>query len=107
MMMHFMLVHVTILLILAFFILFAASKADGLVRLLGYVLGVWLVVAAVLHVAAPFVPGMSAMHEGMMHERWMHHWDKEPLPTQVPAPAQPATPAAPPASTPPPAPKTH
>lgn len=105
MMMHFMLIHVTILLILAFFILFAASKADGFVRLLGYVLGGWLVLAAVLHVAAPFVPGMSGMHEGMMHGHWMHRWDdKEPLPTQVPSPAQPAQPAAPPA--PAPAPKT-
>ena len=100
MMMHFMLVHVTILLILAFFILFAASKADGFVRLLGYVLGAWLVIAAVLHVAAPFVPGMSGMHEGMMHGRWMQHWgngEPQALPTQVPPPAQPATPASPPA----------
>jgi hypothetical protein len=53
MMMHSMMLvgvvlHVTLFLTLAFFVLFAAQKADGLVKLLGNVIGVWLLILAVL-----------------------------------------------------------
>ncbi len=100
MMIHFLVVHVTLLLIVAFFILFAASRADGLIRLFGTVLGVWVVIVAVLHVVAfcmPGMMGMKGMHEGMMHGQWMHHWgsaDAGYATTPV-QPAPPATPAAP------------
>jgi hypothetical protein len=99
---HFLIAHVTILLIVAFFILFAASKADGLIKLFGTILGAWVVIVALLHVVGYFVPGMMGAkgpgmwHEGMMREHWMHHWGEQaPAPAAVPvqpAPA-PATPA--------------
>lgn len=101
---HFLVVHVTVLLVLAFFILFAASKAEGLVALLGNVLGVWVIIVAVLHIVAYFLPGTFGMREGMMHGggmmhgRWMHQWSDEAQPQAspttpsqaVPAPATPA-----------------
>lgn len=40
--------HLTLFLTLAFFVLFAAQKADGLVKLLGNVVGVWLLILAVV-----------------------------------------------------------
>ena len=77
--------HVTILLIVAFFILFAAGKADGFVKLLGTVLGLWLCLVALLIVAAcvtapmfggkPFGMDMMAAHGG-----WMHHYEQPPAP---------------------------
>ena len=96
-MVHILIVHVTLLLIVAFFILFAASRAEGLVALLGNVLGVWVVIVAVLHIVAFFIPGMFGMKgEGMMrdgmHGHWMHHWGEPQA-----APAQPAQPVPPPA----------
>ena len=98
-MVHFMLMHVTILLIVAFFVLFAASKAEGIVSLFGYLLGAWLVLGAVLHVVGFFMPGALGMkpgpHEGTMREHWMHHWGEQqaaPAPAAAPA-AKPATPA--------------
>jgi hypothetical protein len=94
MMIHFLVVHVTLLLILAFFILFAASRADGLLKLFGGALGLWVVIIAVLHVVAfcmPGMMGMKGMHDGMMHGPWAHHWGSE-APAAAPAPA-PATPA--------------
>jgi len=94
------------LLIVAFFILFAAQKADGLVSLLGNVLGAWVVIIAVLHIVGFFMPGMmgmkapGTMHGGMMHEHWMHGWGgrpdgaaPQPAPAAAPAPTQ--TPPAP------------
>src|SRR5579863_3642687 len=96
-----LIVHVTLLLVVAFFILFAAQKADGLVSLLGTVLGVWVVIVAVLHVVGFFMPGMMGMkdmHESGMREHWMHHWGYDSAsptaaPNQPVPPAQPATPA--------------
>lgn len=95
---HFLIMGVTFHLVLAFFILFAASKADGLVALLGRVLGLWVILLAVLHIVGFFAPGLVGMKGGdMMHGRWMHHWGHE-----MPAAAPPA-PAAAPQSAPPPA----
>lgn len=94
-MVHFLIAHVTILLVVAFFILFAASKAEGIVALFGNVLGVWVVIVAILHIVGFFMPGMMGMkgpgmmHDGMMHGHWMHHWDGD---AQT-APATPAQPA--------------
>jgi uncharacterized membrane protein required for colicin V production len=93
---HFLVLHVTLLLIVAFFILFAASRADGLLKLFGSVLGVWVVIVAVLHIVAFCMPGMMGMkgvHDGM-HGQWMHHWGSE-APTAAPAPAVAPAPAMP------------
>ena len=46
------LLHVTLLAVVAFFVLFAAQKAEGLVKLLGNVVGVWLLVLAALAILA-------------------------------------------------------
>jgi len=97
---HFMIVHVAMLLIVAFFIFFAAQKADGFVSLFGNILGALLVIGAVLHIVALFVPGFlgmkpGMMHDGMMRDRWMHH-DNAATPAPMAAPAKPApAPAAP------------
>ncbi len=104
--------HITILLIVAFFILFAASKAEGLVKLLGMLLGGWLVLVAVLIVVAcvtrpmfggkPFGMDMHALHGGWMSHEGMMQSDQQPAPAATPAPATPA-PAAPAPATPAPA----
>lgn len=44
--------HVTLFAVLAFFVLFAAQKAQGLVKLLGNIVGVWLLLLAILIVVA-------------------------------------------------------
>jgi hypothetical protein len=91
--------HVTILLILAFFVLFAAGKADGFAKLLGTLLGWWLVLVAVLmlvaHLTAPMFGGkpfgmdLKAMHGGWMHHDRMDSDDQTPAPAKVaPAPAK-------------------
>jgi hypothetical protein len=90
--------HVTILLILAFFILFAASRADGFVKLLGTLLGGWLVLVAVVIIVAcitrpmfggkPFGMDMHELHGGWMHHDGMHS-DGQAAPA-APAPAKPA-----------------
>jgi hypothetical protein len=102
---------VTVLLIVAFFILFAAGRADGFAKLLGTVLGYWLVLIALLvivgHVTAPMFGGkpfgmdMHGMHGGWMHHDGMAH-DGGPPPDAMQPAAPPATVSpAPPAATPP------
>ncbi|HKD21515.1 MAG TPA: hypothetical protein VKB71_05855 [Rhizomicrobium sp.] len=105
-MIHFLILHVTVLLIVAFFVLFAASKADGIVRLFGNILGLWLVLVAVLHIVGFFVPGalgMKGMHEGMMHDHWMHHMGDTAAPAATPATVAPSPAATPAPATPAPA----
>jgi hypothetical protein len=64
--------HATAIAVLAFFILFSASKAEGLVRTLGYVLGIWVLIIAVLAFVGPAVgpmlgfPMMDHMRHGWM-----------------------------------------
>jgi hypothetical protein len=97
---HFMIMHVAMLLIVAFFIFFAAQKADGLVSLFGNILGVLIVLGALFHIVGMFVPSMAmkmGMHDDGMHGHWMHHEDAgggvpSPMPMTV-APAKPAAPA--------------
>ena len=100
-MLHHLIIHVTMLLIVAFFILVVAQKAEGFVSLLGNILGAWVVIAAVLHIVAFFMPGMmdmkapGMMHGGMMHEHWMHECGGKPdglapQPAPAAAPAKPA-----------------
>jgi hypothetical protein len=88
--------HLILVAVLAFFVLFAASKADGFVKILGNVLGYLLLIAAVLCLlgaaTAPMFGGrpfgmtsLGTMHPGM-EQGWGHHmWG--------PPPAQPAPPA--------------
>ncbi|MGD0189530.1 MAG: hypothetical protein ABSD74_02190 [Rhizomicrobium sp.] len=101
--------HVTLLLILAFFVLFAASRADGFVKLLGTLLGYWLVLVAVLIVAAcvtrpmfggkPFGMDMHGAHGDWMHHGWMHS-DQAASPAAAPAPSPMPAPAPAPAAAP-------
>ncbi len=94
--------HATALGVLAFFILFAASKAEGFVKLLGNILGIWVLLIAVCAV----VFGVwHAIHGGpdrdvdRMHHSWFMMWhDHGPMgpPPGVPqANAPAAAPAAP------------
>ncbi len=92
--------HATLALIVAFFILFAASKAEGLVKLLGTVLGLWVLVLTIVLVAgavtAPMFGGKPfGMDMHAMHDHWMHHdGDHDGGPGMMPppgaAPMQPA-----------------
>jgi hypothetical protein len=97
-MLHFQIMHVVVILIVAFFVFFAAQKADGLVSLFGNLLGALLLVGAALHIAAIFVPGLAMKHgmghDGMMGGRW-HHCEVQPAaataaPAAAPAPAKPS-----------------
>jgi hypothetical protein len=97
---HFMIMHVAMLLIVAFFIFFAAQKADGLVSLFGNILGALLVLGALFHIVGMFVPSLGmkiGMHDdGMMRGHWMHHEDAAgggAVPSPMAAPAKPAAPA--------------
>lgn len=103
--MHFFLMHAVMhlmaALILSFFILFAASKADGIVKLFGNVLGILILVLAI----AGVVLGALHMHDhkdmmggDRMHgwgPPWMHHDDGDESPAQATPPATPAQPATP------------
>jgi hypothetical protein len=97
---HFMIMHIAMLLIVAFFIFFAAQKADGFVSLFGNILGVLVVLGALFHIVGLFVPGMAmkmGMHDDGMHGHWMHHEDAAGGGGGVPSPmmAEPAKPAQP------------
>ena len=84
--------HVTLLLIVAYFLLFSASKAEGLVKLLGTILGVWLMVVAAFVIIGwvtmpmfggrPFGMDMHAMHG---NGNWMHRDWQQPAPATTPA----------------------
>jgi hypothetical protein len=89
------LLHATVLSVIAFFVLFTASRAKGVLRTIGNVLGAWLFILAALaligSVAAPMFGG------GPMGFRMMgshgHHWmqPRQPGVGQPPATA-PASP---------------
>ena len=106
--------HVTVLSIVGYALLWTASKAEGIVALIGRLLGLWVFLLAILSVVAvvsapmfggkPF--GIDMMH-GHDHggPGWAHHWgrdgdrdgdeDKTPgastmAPAANPAPAKPA-----------------
>jgi len=69
------LLSLTVAAVLAFFVLFAAEKAGGLLRTFGRVLGVWLLVLAVLGAAgAAMAPMMGGRYFGweMGHMRAGH-----------------------------------
>jgi len=97
--MHFMwfgvLHHVLVMAVVAFFVLFAASKAGGFVKILGNVLGYLLLILAVLSIVcvatAPMFGGhpfgltvMERMHPGMMGPAWDHPPGPAPAPAPTP-----------------------
>jgi ABC-type multidrug transport system permease subunit len=91
--------HATAVAVIGFFVLFAAGKADGIVKLVGTLLGWWIwILAVLLVVCAVFCPTMGD-HMGM-HTGWMH-----PMAPPPPAAAAPANPPAAPAMQAAPAPK--
>lgn len=81
--------HATAMAVIGFFVLFAASKASGLVRAVGTALGWWLwLLAALFVVCALARPWMGDKDQG-----WADHWkmggwmhDQAPS-SQGPAPA--------------------
>ena len=85
--------HATVMLIVAYFIWFAASKANGLVRAIGMLLALWVLVLT--GISAAWM-GASASGNGpqfmqMMREHmggWMHGPEQsaQPAPAQTPAP---------------------
>jgi len=77
--------HTLIVAVIAFFVLFAASKADGFVRLLGTVLGWIILIVAVLSLLA----GIYHLATGkgpMMGDHWMMRMQTGP---ETPAPPEP------------------
>jgi len=66
------LLHATAVLIIGFFVLFAASKSQGLLKLIGNLLGVWLFILAVLAVIAPVLMGGPGAGVMGPHHPWMH-----------------------------------
>ena len=102
--------HVTVLSIVGYALLWTASKAEGIVALIGRLLGLWVFLLAILSIVAvvsapmfggkPF--GIDMMH-GHDHggPGWMHRWgrdgdrdgDGDKTPAANPAPA--AAPAKP------------
>lgn len=92
--MHFLagaILHATALAVLGFFVLFAAGKAGGIVKLVGTVLGWWLWILAVLAIVCALVcPGMGDKSGWMKGgEGWMHGPDAAApaKPEAAPAPA--------------------
>ena len=90
--------HFTVLAIVGYFLLYTASKADGIVALIGRLLGLWVFILAILSIVAGVAmhggKGWEGMHGHGMG--WMHRWDHDGAPDQTvtPPPAAPATPPA-------------
>jgi hypothetical protein len=93
--------HATVAGVIGFFVLFAASRADGIVKLVGTLLGWWLWIVAVLSIVCIFVcPTMGAKGMGWMHDHTDMHGDAmAPAKPDAAAPAKPEA-AAPAASAP-------
>lgn len=67
------LLHGTVIAILSFFVLFAASKADGRIKSFGIILGTWLAILALIAVIGLTfmsktggMSGMGGMNSSMM-----------------------------------------
>jgi hypothetical protein len=84
------LMSLTVFAVLAFFVLFAAQKAEGLTRILGRALGVWLLILAfIAAIGAATAPMMGGRPFGLEMQRHMTdaHCYGRPA-----APASPSTP---------------
>jgi hypothetical protein len=100
--------HATVLGIIAFFVLFAAGKAEGFVALLGRLLGYWVLLLAILSIVGGVYCSVTGKQvgPGWMHgpgHGWMHQWSPPgpdgaappPPPAAAPTTPAPATPAKP------------
>ncbi len=95
--------HATVIGVIAFFVLFAASKAEGFVALLGRLLGYWVLLIAIAALAAGIYFGMTGKGPMEMmhgHPGWGHHWGPGPM-MQPPAPPPSGAPLMPPPASPP------
>jgi hypothetical protein len=85
--------HATVAGIVGFFVLFAASKTEGIVKFVGTILGWWLWIIAVLSIVCVFVCPMMGDKMGDhwgMHGDWMHSSGSAPAPAAAAmAPAKP------------------
>ena len=87
------LLHATLLAVVGFFVLFAASRATGIVKRIGDVLGWWLLLLALLAIVGGAFLGPMVMHR--MHP-WMGHPDGwGPPPAAAPSTAAPSANTAP------------
>ena len=92
----FVLLQATVLAVIGFFVLFAASRSQGLLKHFGNVLGCWILaitlVALLAFAAAPLF-GVRPYSVGMIHNGWARGVP-DPLrqPPRLPASNQPATP---------------
>ncbi len=99
MLMHAIL-HATVAGIIGFFVLFAANKAEGIVKFVGTILGWWLWIIAVLSIVCVFVCPRMGDNGGAWADRmhgWMHDGGKPEgaPPMTAPEPAKPAPAPAP------------
>ena len=81
--------------VIGFFVLFAASKAEGLVKRIGNILGVWLYILAALALIGWIV--VAAAGGAMMSRHMMafhHQWGPSAWPANTAAPTNAAAPAA-------------
>ncbi len=82
--------HAIVLALVAFFVLFAAGRADGFVKMLGNVLGYLLLILAVLCIVCAVMAPMFGGHPfGLSIMEHMHPgmgpgWDHQPAPAPVP-----------------------
>jgi len=82
-------VHATFIAVVGFFVLFAAGKSSGIVRMVGTILGWWLWILAVLAI----VCGVLCHGDGKDMPGWaqhMHGWMKSEQAAPAAAPATPA-----------------
>jgi hypothetical protein len=78
-----LILHVTLLAIVGYALLFSASKAEGVVALIGRLLGIWVFLLAILsvvgavaiHLNGGKLFGMDFTHPGPGH---MHMWGPPP-----------------------------
>ncbi len=69
--------HATGLAVLAFFVLFAASKAEGIVKSIGNILGGWLVILVIIGIIGAATFGgrpFGAVMGGHMGPGWPGSW---------------------------------
>jgi len=89
------LLHATALAVIGFFVLFAASKAEGLVKRIGNILGAWLYILAALALIGWIVVGATAGAMLGRHMMGFHHpWGPSAWPANAAPPGNAAAPAA-------------
>ncbi|MFI4936074.1 MAG: hypothetical protein ACHP7N_15780, partial [Caulobacterales bacterium] len=86
------LLHATVLSIIAFFVLFAASRSQGLLKTIGNLLGAWLFILAVLAlVGGALMSSFGGPWGGHMMGHYPHPWMQPGHPVVTQPPAAPAT----------------